>query len=117
MTKTLKEAGTLSVDSSTSKIEAIKNLLFGENIAEYNQEFEDLKKDLEKRRTELLDYIDDTRKELMTAIDSLGTDVNIRISDLETSILDKTEELNKTKMSKESLGDLLIQLGTKVKAD
>ncbi len=37
-------------DISNSKIEAIKNLIFGENIQEYNHEFDTLKAELERRQ-------------------------------------------------------------------
>ena len=101
---------------ANSKIDAIKQLIFGENMAEYSQEFDTLKKELEKRRQELSDFIDDTRKELMVAVDNLGTDLNIRISDLEEAINDKTENLSKSKIDKSQLGDLLIEMGEKIKS-
>lgn len=99
-----------------SKIDAIKQLIFGDNIAEYSQEFETLKNELEQRRQELTDLVDDTRKELMSAIDNLGTDLNIRISDLEESIHQRTTQLDKTKLDKNVLGDLLIKLGEKIQS-
>lgn len=98
-----------------SKIEAIKNLIFGENIQEYNHEFETLKADIHSKREELLDYIDNTRKELSAAIDNLGTDMSLRLSDLEQSLNDKTTDLENRTISKNSLGTLLIQLGEKIK--
>ena len=101
---------------ANSKIEAIKNLIFGENIAEYNHEFETLKAEVAARRQELLEYVDSTRKELMTAIDNLSTDVNIRISDLEEALNDKADDLDHRKMNRTDLGDLLIQMGQKIKA-
>jgi len=51
----------------------------------------------------------------MTAIDNLSTDVNIRISDLEQSITERTEELDDKKMDRRTLGDLLIKMGESVK--
>ena len=44
------------VTNTDSKIDAIKHLIFGDNIAEYSQEFETLKNDLEKRRQESVSY-------------------------------------------------------------
>jgi hypothetical protein len=49
-------------DIFNSKIEAIKNLILGENIQEYNHEFEGLKSEIAERR-----------KELMMSIDTLST--------------------------------------------
>ena len=104
-----------SVDSS-SKLEAIKNLIFGENIQQYDSEFETLKKDIDAKREALQSYIDDARDELMKSIDSLSTDVNIRITELESALEDKAEELQVSKVDKTTLGDLLINLGEKIQA-
>ena len=101
---------------SDSKIEAIKNLIFGENIQEYNHEFETLKTEIAQKREELLEYVDDARKEIMTAVDNLSTDVNIRISDLEQALNDKAQDLDNRKVNRESLGEMLVQLGNKIKS-
>ncbi len=102
-----------SVDPS-SKIEAIKNLIFGDNIAAYNSEFEKVKKDISLKKRELEDFIDDTRKELNQAVDNLSTDINIRITELEDNIAEKAEALDSKKVDKKILGDLLISLGEKI---
>lgn len=115
MTKKTKDQADPTLLEANSKIDAIKQLIFGENMAEYSQEFDTLKKELEQRRQELSDYIDDTRKELMTAIDNLSTDVNIRISDLEEALNDKTGDLDAKKVDKSQLGSLLIKLGENIK--
>lgn len=108
------ETNGTSVDP-TSKIEAIKNLIFGENIQEYNTEFEAVKKDITQKKKELEALIEDTRTELMQTIDNLGTDVNIRITELENSLQDKADTLDQKKVDRSTLGKLLIQLGEKIK--
>ena len=52
----------------------------------------------------------------MQAIDSLSTDVNIRITDLEDSMNEKTETLTKQKVDKKELSKMLISLGEKIGA-
>ncbi|EDM45537.1 fructose-1,6-bisphosphatase [unidentified eubacterium SCB49] len=99
---------------SSSKIEAIKNLIFGENIQQYDSEFETLKKEIDDKKAALESYIDEVRGELMQSIDSLSTDVNIRITDLEDSLNNKTETLDAQKVDKKELGQLLISLGEKI---
>ena len=111
--KSVPKDNTEKLDSS-SKIEAIKNLIFGENIEQYNSEFDTLKKDLEKKKKVLEDYIDEVRNELMQSIDSLSTDVNIRITDLEDALNAKTESLTEQKIDRKELGKLLIDLGEKI---
>lgn len=114
MSKAKKENNVTSVSDSASKIEVIKNLIFGENIAEYNSEFETLKKEIDTKRKELKNYIDEARDELMASIDNLSTDINIRITDLENALEDKADKLNEEKVDRRLLGDLLISLGEKI---
>ncbi len=114
MTKDNTPEATKSTEDSSSKLEAIKNLIFGENIAEYNSEFETLKRDIDSKKKDLESYIDEVRKELMQSIDNLSTDVNIRITDLENSLQDKTDTLNNKKVDKKVLGQLLVSLGEKI---
>ena len=99
---------------STSKIEAIKNLIFGENIEQYDSEFDTIRKEIKAKKELLENYIDEVRNELMQSIDSLSTDVNIRITDLEDSLQAKTEALAEEKVNKKELGKLLISLGEKI---
>ena len=101
---------------ATSKIDAIKNLIFGENIEQYNSEFQSVKKDIDAQKEKLESYIDDVRNELMQSIDSLSTDVNIRITDLEDSLNAKTEALTEAKVDRNQLGKLLINLGEKIRS-
>jgi len=99
---------------SSSKIEAIKNLIFGENMEQYDSEFDTLKKEIQKKKEVLENYIDEVRDELMQSIDSLSTDINIRITDLEGNIQERTDALDQTKVNKNQLGKLLINLGEKI---
>ena len=114
MAKEKKDSSNPGHSDSASKIEAIKNLIFGDNIAEYNSEFETLKKEIDSKKKELKNYIDDAREEIMTSLDNLSTDVNIRITDLEHALEDKADKLNDQKVDKKLLGDLLISLGEKI---
>lgn len=114
MSKKQQPQETTPVIDSTSKIEAIKNLIFGENIQQYDSEFETLKKEIGDKKAALEKYIDEVRGELMQSIDSLSTDVNIRITDLEDALNDKTETLTEQKVDRKELGKLLISLGEKI---
>ena len=112
-----KEAPTASPNESAQRLEAIKNLIFGENIQQIDQEFQAIKNHIEKRKEELEDFIAETRKELNSTIDNLATDLNIRITDLENSMNDKTDELNHKKVDRNLLGTLLVSMGEKIMKD
>lgn len=97
-----------------SKIEAIKNLIFGDNIQAYDSEFESLKQDILDKKKILEDLIEEVSTDLRKSIDDVSTDVNIRITDLEKSLEGKIEDLDSKSVDKDLLGKLLINLGEKV---
>ena len=99
---------------SSSKIEAIKNLIFGENIEQYDSEFDKIRKEIDSKKSKLEDYIDEVRNELMQSIDSLSTDINIRMTDLEDNLQAKTDSLTENKVDRKELGKLLMSLGEKI---
>ncbi|MCR1025718.1 fructose 1,6-bisphosphatase [Cellulophaga baltica] len=97
-----------------SKIDLIKNLIFGDDIQAYDSEFEALKKDILEKKRILEELVEDVRTELNTALDSVATDVNIRVTELEEKLEDKIETLDAEKLDKKALGNILIELGEKV---
>ena len=99
---------------ASSKIDAIKELIFGENIQAYNTEFESVKSDILAKKEELQNLISTVESELLGNIDSLSTDVNIRITDLENSVNDKLDKLDNKKVNRKLLSDLFIKLGEKI---
>ena len=98
----------------TSKIDAIKQLIFGDNIQEYDHEFEAVKLDILSKKKELESLIDDVKAELLQNIDNLSTDINIRITELENTLEDKAQVLEEKKLDRKLFGDLLIKLGEKI---
>lgn len=114
-----KPANTVSKENSEdalskSKIEVIKNLIFGENIQAYNEEFESVKKDILDKKKVLQKLIEETRTELQKAIDEVSVDVHVRITELEEKLENKIEDLEDDIVSKDLLGTLFIQLGEKL---
>lgn len=102
------------VESTTSKIETIKNLIFGETIEAYDSEFEVLKKDILDKKKVLEDLVEQVRNDLNIAIDNIATDTNIRITELEKNLENRIENLEEDTVNKKMLAKLLIELGEKV---
>lgn len=100
--------------NSTSKIDAIKELIFGENIQAYDSEFEALKADILAKKEELQNLMSAVESEILQNIDTLSTDINIRISDLENSVNDKLDNLDDKKVNRKLLSELFIKLGNKI---
>lgn len=103
-----------SITDPSTKIEAIKNLIFGENIQEYNSEFDNIKNDILAKKQALENLIEEVRSELIQNIDNLSTDLNIRITELESNIENKLDDLDEKKVDRRQLGQLLINLGEKI---
>jgi len=104
------------IESSVSKIDVIKNLIFGDTIQAYDAEFEELKKDILQKKKALEDLIEEIRTDLNTTIDSVSTDANIRITELEQHLETKLEDLGEESVNKKVLGKLLVELGEKISA-
>ncbi|MFS4492665.1 fructose 1,6-bisphosphatase [Maribacter sp. 2308TA10-17] len=102
------------IESSVSKIDVIKNLIFGETIQAYDSEFEELKKDILKKKKVLEDLIEEIRAELSTTMDNVSTDLNIRITELEKNLENKIEDIGEDTVNKKMLGKLLVELGQKI---
>lgn len=102
--------------NESERLEAIKNLIFGENIQQIDNDFEFLKNKIEQRKQELENLIEETNKELSSLVDSMATDINIRITDVEEKFSEKIEDLEQRKVNKSNLGTLFIELGEKLKA-
>jgi len=102
------------VESSNSKIETIRNLIFGETIETYDKEFESLKRDILDKKKTLEDLVEQVKGDLNLAVDNIATDVNIRITEVEKNLEDKLENLEGEAVNKKILGKLLIELGEKI---
>ncbi|MGH1386544.1 fructose 1,6-bisphosphatase [Kordia sp.] len=103
-----------NIADPSTKIEAIKNLIFGENIQEYNSEFDNIKNDILAKKQALENLIEEVRSELIQNIDNLSTDLNIRITELESNMENKLDDLDEKKVDRRQLGQLLINLGEKI---
>lgn len=114
MSKNTKDASLENQIDSISKIETIKNLIFGENIQQYDSEFETLKKDILSKREELRTLVEETNKEINTLVDNLSTDLNIRITEIENNLAEKADDLEGKKVDKSVLGALLVKIGKQI---
>jgi len=101
-------------NTSESKIETIRELIFGENIQQYNSEFESLKSDILRKKKVLEDLVEEVRQDLKSAIDDVAIDVNVRITELESKIDERVENLEADKVDRDTLGKMLMELGEKV---
>ncbi len=100
--------------TANTKLEAIKELIFGEDMQSYNEQFSALKEDIESRRQELENYMEQIKGELITSIDNMNTDMNIRITELEKALENRLDKIDSSKVDRKALGKSLESLGKKL---
>jgi len=104
-----------STFSNDAKIDVIKELIFGNNMREYQSEFEGIhdlmnqnKLDIENKLTtakeELYDYLEEMRKEL-----------NSKIDDLQMNLQSEIDRLDDQKTDRKMLGDLFEHIAKEIK--
>ena len=94
-----------------SKLEAIKEIIFGENIKEYDHEFKKIKELILKHRQEIENHVAAVKKDIEEEIKQMKRDIDHAISDLQSEL----SALDEAKTNRQKLGDLLEELGKKLK--
>lgn len=100
---------------SNERILAIRDIIFGENIKEIDNTFDDVKLKIESNKKEIKKIIEETEAELNQLIDNLDSSLNIRITNLEDKLNSRLEDLDEIKVNKEKLSELFYSLSLKIK--
>jgi len=104
-----------NLNGTSSRVDAIKDLIFGENIQEYDARFSKLESKLNS-----------TEKKLTKMIQNLGKEINSNLETFNKSISDDVEKnfkqlakqvkaLEASKTDKDNLANLLISLAEELK--
>ncbi|GAB5524676.1 MAG: hypothetical protein Roseis2KO_25480 [Roseivirga sp.] len=111
--------------SSDPKIEAVKQLIFGENMQQYDSEFSEVRATIKKTKQELVNEIDETRdaltnlinetREALTkAVSDLRSDTNKKVSQLREDMDESIADLDDRKLNRKLLGALLQEMGKQI---
>ena len=111
--------------SGDPKIEAVKQLIFGENMQQYDSEFnevratikktkQELVNEIDETRTALTDLINETRESLNKAVSDLRSDMNKKTSQLRADLDDSVADLDERKVNRKLLGELLQMMGKQI---
>lgn len=111
--------------SGDPKIEAVKQLIFGENMQQYDSEFNEVKALIKKTRTEIENEINDTRdalnklinqtKETLTNdLGDLRSDMTKKITQLRSDMDDAVSDLDERKVNRKLLGSMLQEMGKQI---
>ena len=103
-------------NSQDAKLEAIKEILFGQNIREYEQEFAEIKKILEEIRQEMKEDLNTARNDLEMIIQGLEAENEKQHENLRSWADGEFNRLSSEIMDRSLLGDMLVEIGRKIKA-
>ncbi len=114
-----------AVAAADPKIEAVKQLIFGENMQQYDSEFNEIKALIKKTRTEVENEINDTRdaltkiinqtKETLTNdLSDLRSDMNKKVTQLRSDMDDSVADLDERKVNRKLLGTMLQEMGKQI---
>ncbi len=90
------------------KLNAVRDLLFGQNVQEYRDEFKDLKEMINTEQKERQQHLAEVRSEVMSRLDKLDQ----KLEKTNQELLNKLNQLAKT--DKETLSELLKDMAEKL---
>jgi len=102
-------------ENNLHKLDAIKEIIFGENIKEYDSEFKKLKEEITKQREEARTMVKAMKKEIQVLIKDSDQDFKAQIEELKKEISLKIGQIESSKASKDLLAETFIELGKKLK--
>jgi len=119
-----KQANPLGMSGDT-KIEAVKQLIFGENMQQYDSEFNEIKALIKKTRTEIETELNETRDalnklinqtkdSLTNEIQDLRSDMNKKVTQLRADMDESVADLDDRKLNRKLLGTLLQEMGKQI---
>ena len=94
------------------KLLAIKQLIFGENMVEYDQRFNDTMEYLEKVKKELQDAIAAVESQL----DQTAKNLRKEAEDQNNALMNEIAKLEDKKADRKALGKMLQNIGEKLQA-
>jgi DNA anti-recombination protein RmuC len=98
------------------KIEAIKEIIFGENIKEIEKDFDETRTLIKQQKENLNAYIEQTRKELENSIEQMKEDFDRQMKVLKEDMTQKFDQLHESSANRHRLGKMLEDLGKNLQA-
>lgn len=100
----------MASESELSKLQAVKELIFGQEIQDYDAEFKKIHEKIDNNKA----ISDNDNANQEKALASLEKLITSRIDRLEADLLKKIAILDNKKADRAKLGKMLIQIGEKL---
>ena len=101
--------------ANDAKIDAIKQLIFGENIQQYDEEFKEIRDNIKAAQQQMNERLENTAAELKKLIETIQNEQNQKLSELKSQMDEEVSNLKDSKLDRRLLGDLLQEIGGKIK--
>ena len=95
------------------KLDAVRDLLFGQNVKEYRDEIKELKDHVKQNRSEIDKSIEGTNVEVLKKLEELSKQFEKRSGQIE----EKLESLLQSKVDRSSLASMLKDIASKLESD
>ncbi|MCS6796137.1 MAG: hypothetical protein RMJ97_03725 [Raineya sp.] len=92
--------------SSSSKLEEIKRIIFGEEIRTYNGEIENLRKTVENYRTQISVKVDEVKIELLKSIEAVEARLIEKIIATQNALRVELDQHRRNAIYKSTLGNI-----------
>jgi len=93
-----------------NKLNSIRDILFGENMQEYQKEFDEIKSIIRDNQERTDNRISDMRTEIMDKISALDDSINSRITKTEESLSEKIADLKDAKADRRALATMFTDI-------
>lgn len=103
-----------SSGNAAERINAIKTLIFGENMEEYDHKFHDLFDKLEEFHDELEEKINKTHKKMSADLSALKNKFDADLAELRKNHDEELRKLNDAKTNRHDLSDMLKDVASKL---
>ena len=111
-----KKAATPPTKTSDPKIDAIKEIIFGDTIKEIEQEFSETQHRIEQQKTALEQQLSQLKTTMDEAMKELRQDLDQHVASLKEEMTQKFGQLQNSSADRTSLGKMLEDIGKKLQS-
>lgn len=98
------------------QIDAIRNIIFGQNMQDYDKRFKEVNDHLNQSRQEIEALIEQTKNYLLEEMRQMENRLSNQLKELNEQLNSESERLEDKKLNRRDLGALLVEIGNKISA-
>ena len=102
--------------ANDNRLEAVRDLLFGQNDREYRKEFKQIWNDLETAKKELENKADALGSDLIDRLEKLEQKLTERVNSVESKLLEEVSSLKDDKVGRKQLATMLHSIANELES-